>query len=108
MGNTKIDNLVETVNSIVENDGSDTIKRLIGDSRNNNRTLSVRQVIRYFNAVGEQNLAQSLSQAYTTLLRYIKHRRRNTNRTDAVDLSEFVTAATSAPARTRRRLGHLL
>lgn len=106
MTNTKIGNLVEVVSNIVENDGVEEIKSYIGDSTSNNRSLSVRQLIRYFQATNDQITAQNLEIAYSVLRRTIL-RRRNA-RTDAVDLSEFFQAATSANVKVRRKLGKLL
>lgn len=107
MTNTKINNLVENVNAIVENDGIDNIKSYIGDSVSNNRTVSVRQLIRYFVATREVHLAKNLEMAYSLLRNKIK-RRRSSARTDAIDLSEFTQTSRNLDTKTKRRLGQLL
>lgn len=64
-------------------------KEVIGDSANNNRTLTVSQTIRYLNELGYTDLAVELSSVRNVLEPVIIRRRKN-RRSDAVDLSEFV------------------
>ncbi len=71
-----------------------SIKMIVGDSTNNNRTLTVGQAIRYFKRVGRTTDATKL-EAVKAILEpvVLKQRRKEGNRrTDAVDLSELVTA----------------
>lgn len=87
---TFFDNLVNVV------DGLDTssVKSVIGDSINNNRTLSVNQVIRYLEtrrSTASKTLAAQLSAAYDVLRPIIlKHRESRNNRQDAIDIYEFI------------------
>lgn len=64
------------------------IKRLIGDSTSNNRTLTVGQTVRYLSRVGLVNSAESVEVVTDILQNEILNRR--ANRTDAIDLSELV------------------
>lgn len=73
---------------------SEDIKKRIGDSVNNNRVPSIRQVIRYLRNLGFANYeSQGLEYAYNLLRRKnLFHKvRRNNNRTDAYDINEFFT-----------------
>ena len=69
------------------------IKSRIRDSINNNRTLTVSQAIRYFKRVGRKETALKLQAVKAVLEPVILKQRRldGCKRTDAVDLSEFVT-----------------
>lgn len=67
---------------------SDSVKDLIGDSTNNNRTVTVNQTVRYLDRVGKKKLARQLKQVHQHFLVGIKGHR--DNRTDAVDIEEFV------------------
>lgn len=63
-------------------------KRTIGDSVRNNRTLTVVQTIRYLDALGNDTLATQLDSIRPIIEQEVLKRR--SNRTDAIDLSEFV------------------
>ena len=65
------------------------VKRSIGDSINNNRTLTVSQAIRYANKFGMFRLALLVEITTSILEESILDARRN--RTDAIDLNELVT-----------------
>jgi hypothetical protein len=63
-------------------------KQLIGDSVRNNRTLTVAQAIRYLDTLGQDTLATQLDSIRPIIEQEVFKSR--SNRTDAVDLSEFV------------------
>lgn len=71
------------------------VKEAIGDSTNNNRTLTVNQVIRYLKVSpvkGNKKLVRQLASVYDILREdIIVDRKRSTRRSDAVDFNEFVT-----------------
>ena len=80
--------LVEALN------GVDTLeaKSFIGDSINNNRVLTVNQVIRFFtNASSNKSrtIGHNLDSVYD-LLRVDITSNRGNNRTDAIDINEFL------------------
>lgn len=84
---TFINNLVGVVNGLDTN----TVKLTLGDSINNNRVLSVNQVIRFLTAQRKRNLRTlglELSSVYE-LLRGDLVSTRLTLRTDAIDINEF-------------------
>ena len=66
------------------------VKRLIGDSTNNNRTVTVNQTIRYFEEMRDFKFAKTIKIVYDLLEKDILSRRKN--RTDAIDLSELVNS----------------
>jgi len=68
---------------------SQFVKEIIGDSVDNNRTVTVNQTIRYLEQVGKRKLANNLRVTYSLLQEHIKAHR--DARTDAIDLNEFVT-----------------
>jgi len=70
-----------------------SIKRNVGDSTNNNRTITVNQAIRYFKNTGRHDSAFKLEAVKNILEQaaLTQRRKRGTNRTDALDLSELVT-----------------
>ena len=71
---------------------SDSVKDLIGDSKNNNRTVSVNQVVRYLDKTGKKRLARQLKAVNKLMLPRIKEIRKSdgVKRTDAVDMEELV------------------
>lgn len=76
----------------LETTDTNTIKVAIGDSINNNRTLSVNQVIRFLTTrrtPSKKALGESLVNVYTMLKPTIISKRINA-RTDAVDINEFL------------------
>jgi hypothetical protein len=80
--------LTNTVNSLDTLDA----KLSIGDSINNNRTLTVGQVIRYLTESSSRKnvrLGKSLESVYEILKDDIRDFRFN-NRTDALDINEFI------------------
>lgn len=80
--------LIGTVNGLDTLD----VKLTIGDSINNNRTLTVGQVTRYLLAAGGRRnvaLGRSLQSVYNILKADIKNSRFN-SRTDAIDINEFI------------------
>lgn len=73
-----------------------SIKSVIHDSVENNRTVSVEQLVRYNrqSVIGNWNFAADLRQVKKYLLRekLLQRVRRGNSRTDAYDVTEFVTA----------------
>ena len=85
-------NLINTVNVFNNN----LVKATIGDSINNNRTLTVGQVVRYLNSgnsgiKGAKALGTNIANVFNILRNDINANRMN-NRTDAVDYFEFIYA----------------
>lgn len=66
----------------------DDLKQKIGHSTNNNRTLSVQQAMLALIDTNRADMAADLERVYDILKPQIKAKR---TRTDAIDLSEFVT-----------------
>lgn len=69
------------------------VKFLVGDSTNNHRTPSVRQVIRFFrtfNGSYYRSLANKLETVYSLIKDEMRdYRKAHNNRSDAYDFSEF-------------------
>lgn len=87
---TFFNNLISVLNRY----GTDDIKQAIGDSVNNNRTVTVRQVIRFLQTRRNatfKSLAQDLDFAYDSLRQDILDHRVDNSRTDAFDINEFIT-----------------
>lgn len=82
-------NAIAEIRSIARGAGATEIKKLIGDSTNNNRTLTVSQTVRYLNKVGLRKLAYAVETSTNILESQILRRREN--RTDAIDLNELVS-----------------
>lgn len=72
----------------------DTVKVTIGDSINNNRTLTVNQVVRFLSGRSNRKLGTvglNLTNMYELVRGDItKYRTRYTYRTDAIDINEFI------------------
>lgn len=85
------------------------VKEEIGDSINNNRTLSVNQVLRYLNG---HKTAKNITTVYSVLKPYIKNDRKvSTKRTDAIDMGELVAtyrAVVMDDKKLRKTLGRKL
>lgn len=88
------------------------VKYQIGDSINNNRTLTVNQVIRSLKYNNRTKVAKQLQTIYTFLIEDIKcDRSETTNRTDAIDINELVStyrAIVMNDRRHRNTIGQLL
>lgn len=84
-------NVLTTIRSIVRNRKDKGLKKKIGDSIKNNRTLTVNQTIRVLNILGNTRVANELQAVYTVLKADIVEARinRGSVRTDAVDLTEL-------------------
>lgn len=105
---SKVNRLVNTVLKTVN---LDSVQVVIGDSTNNNRVPSVRQVIRYLNQTNQFTLGSDLGRVYRSLLskKVFKRLRRGTYRTDAIDINELVqvlSLGTIVDAATKRELGN--
>jgi hypothetical protein len=79
---------IAELRSVARGSKTKQIKKLIGDSTSNNRTLTVRQAIRYLDIVGLDSLATQIDSVRPLIEHEIVIAR--SNRTDAIDLSEFV------------------
>lgn len=66
-----------------------SVKKILGDSTKNNRTLTVAQTVRFLNKTGAHNLAKRLNVVSSILKPQILKRRKN--RTDAIDINELVS-----------------
>lgn len=106
---TFFNNLVDILGDYTINE----IKTVIGDSTNNNRIPTIRQVIRFLNVIGEVTLAAQLEAAYATLKVDLAAAREVTNfRTDGFDINELLAVYESAvlggTTTARRLLGKVL
>ena len=79
---------IAEVRSNARGEQTKQIKRLIGDSTRNNRTLTIVQTIRYLDVVGLEALATQLDSVRPLIEQEVLKAR--SSRTDAIDLSEFV------------------
>jgi len=85
-------NFFERLNLVVSSLDRNQVKTFIGDSVNNNRTLTIGQVVRFLTnskAKDFTNLGKSLSSLNNLLGSSIKNTRNN-YRTDALDINEFL------------------
>ena len=75
-----------------------TARRVIGDSVNNHRTLSVNQLLRTFERFHYNKTATGIRRVYNYLLSkdYFQTNRSETFRTDAYDISEFASVLRQA------------
>lgn len=83
-----INNLTTVLGSLETNE----VKEAIGDSTNNHRTLTVSQVIRFLESRRNGNmriLGANLAEVYELIREDLIFNRGN-NRTDAIDINEFV------------------
>lgn len=94
MNKTKVAVFLNNLRDIIKTLDTTEVKDTIGDSINNNRTLTVNQVIRYL--VTRRNpklkaLGTQLSAVYYTIGKSALEMRYN-NRTDALDINELILA----------------
>jgi hypothetical protein len=83
--------IVELRSLLRDQQNTKNIKLKVGDSINNNRTITVNQVIRYFYSVGADSIASEIASVYEYLRPVILNARDlSTQRTDSIDFSEFV------------------
>ena len=103
-----LNRLVTTLNTV----DTDTLKSSIGDSTNNNRTVTVNQAIRFFTRSGKRRLASNLRTVYSSrqVRSLIRAIRATSRRTDAVDINELLSAVNVAShvASFNRSLGRSL
>ena len=82
-----------TLRTTVDNVSSTKLKEAIGDSTNNHRIPTVNQVIRFLNrknsSKNQRQLGKKLRNIYP-MLRETTKAFRNSNRTDAIDINEFL------------------
>jgi len=88
----KFFNNVATVRSILRGKIAKQVKVQLGDSANNNRTLTVNQTVRFLKENGHISLANQIEKVREVIEPTIKTVRKTNkvNRTDAIDISEFV------------------
>lgn len=91
MSNPKYKTFIQKLENVISLSERDEVKEVIGDSTNNNRTLSVTQVIRYLDQIGEFRLSEQLDNAYTVLYDQLWEDRaaRGVTRNDVFDINEF-------------------
>lgn len=84
-------NVLTTIRSLVRNKKDLKLKKQIGDSTKNNRTLTVNQTARALSKLGNERVAREVKAVYKVLKQDIlkARRKRGTIRTDAVDLNEL-------------------
>lgn len=111
----KSQQFIKALRDILAATTRDEIKFSIGDSTDNNRTLSVNQLIRYLRGLAMPShklLASDLELVYSSLRPVITGARAaSRRRTDAIDINEFATAFGAAyfvSPGFRRSLGHRL
>lgn len=92
MRTNKCTQFVNDLNYVLNIYNRNYVKSFIGDSTNNNRTLTVNQVVRFLNATGRYTLAATLTAVSKRLTDDINASRyySDINRTDAVDINEFL------------------
>lgn len=108
---------ITDLQGVVDTYGTTAIKETIGDSVNNNRTVTVNQLIRFLTSRRKANLrllglqletvyASPLLKAGISEIRFL------TDRTDAIDFSEFTAAynnvVLTGPSAVRRTVGRQL
>lgn len=92
MSTPKYVNFFNQLNTVVNSLDTTDVKLTIGDSINNNRSLTVNQVIRFLlssNVQQEIELGLSLQSVYGLIKADLLSSRIN-NRTDALDINEFI------------------
>lgn len=92
MSTPKYVNFFNQLNTVVNSLDTADVKLTIGDSINNNRSLTVNQVIRFLlssNVQQEIELGLSLQSVYGLIKSDLLNSRIN-NRTDALDINEFI------------------
>lgn len=105
-------NKIATLRSELRGENGFVAKAIIGASVGNNRTLTVNQTIQYLQVTRKVKLAKQLAAVKAVLQEEIScHRSENNNRTDAVDLNEFVTTMRQVvmnERRYRKEIGNIL
>jgi hypothetical protein len=89
------------------------IKKTVGDSTNNNRTVSVNQVVRALNGTKSRklgNIRKNVQTVYPLVRGDIRSLRtlRGVNRTDAYDLVEFIETLGVLNGTFGRAVNHLI
>ncbi len=82
----------ESLKDILGGLDSTKVKKFIGDSTKNNKTLTVMQLVRYLTNSKKRNLNKlglDLDTIYSDLKSTL-YKYRNINRTDALDINEFL------------------
>lgn len=79
--------VLSALRSLARGTGNTAIKETIGDSTNNKRTVTVAQLVRYLNEVGDTTIAKEVAAVTSVLETSILNRR--SRRTDAIDLTEL-------------------
>lgn len=96
----RVFHLLAGVRYLARGERAKTIKKSIGDSTKNNRTVTVSQAVRYLNGINETNLAKVLEKTTNILESEILKTRKN--RTDAIDLAELVNTYRSVVMNKRK------
>lgn len=94
---TKVKLFINTLDTFIGGIDNITIKEAIGDSINNNRTVTVSQVIRYLTSrrnTDLKDLGLQLEVVYEELLEDLHEARIGLLRTDAFDINEFINVYT--------------
>lgn len=92
MGNPKYIQFFNQLNTVVNSLDPVEVKLTLGDSINNNRTLTVGQVVRFLTSTRNRRLTKigtSLNNVFSIVRGDIKGSRNN-YRTDAIDINEFL------------------
>ncbi len=106
-------NNIANVRANLRGEATKVAKYSIGDSTNNNRTLTVKQTIRYLDEVGNDELATALDNVSRILENEVLAQRREvgSRRTDAIDIGELVSVYRQEvmnKRRLRREIGNTL
>lgn len=102
-------NTIAELRSLLRGKRTKQVKKSLGDSVNNNRTLTVSQVVRYLNKTRDSELAATLQAVVEVLENEILNSR--SNRTDAIDINELVSTYRNVvmeQGRYRREIGSAL
>lgn len=79
------------VNEVLDTHTTNEVKEIIGDSTNNNRTLTVRQIIRFFEVNNNFRIANALELIYSKVKAELHEYRNDFNyRTDGFDVNELL------------------
>lgn len=103
----KVTNFVAKIEAILKRYPRNYIKDLIGDSTNNNRAVSVQQLIRFLEIFNVE-LAEQVTAVYAEVRSDVAANRFFNYRTDAIDVNEFLTFLTDVDTSTVRTLGRVL
>lgn len=109
MRNNLCTRFLTSVLNFVNTFDRDYVKELIGDSVNNDRQLSVRQIVRFLHVRGKHAEGYALEAVRQTLCRTMNRNRSYSNyRSDAFDINELVRTVTTLDTNSVRNLSKII